>query len=155
MSLRTATLLASACAALLPGTDDSAEPRLLDLNVVALDSHAQPVTDLTIGDFQVTDGGKPQKIVFFRHRDSSVWQKPQLAPNELSNRGGAGIPHATVILFDLMNESFGTRGTAANQIVRYLEGLENADYLYLYILTVEGRLFTVHGLPEGDENLEP
>jgi VWFA-related protein len=153
MSLRTATLLASACAVL--GADDPAEPRLLDLNVVALDNRGQAVTDLTVGDLQITDGGKPQKIVFFRHRDSSVWQKPQLAPNELSNRGGAGIPHATVILFDLMNESFGSRGTAANQIVHYLEGLENADYLYLYMLTVEGRLFAVHGLPEGEENPEP
>ncbi len=155
MSLSTGTLLTSACAVLLLGTDDSAEPRLLDLNVVALDSRSQPVTDLAIGDLQVTDAGKPQKIVFFRHRDSSVWQKPQLAPNELSNRGGAGIPNATVILFDLMNEGFGSRGTAANQIVHYLEGLETADYLYLYILTVEGRLFAVHGLPEGDENPGP
>ena len=46
-----------------------------------------------------------------------------------------------------MNEGFGTRGYALNQIVHSLENLESADYLYLYILTVDGRLYAVHGLP--------
>ena len=32
-------------------------------------------------------------------------------------------------------------------MVRYLANLETADYLFLYILTVDGRLFVVHGLP--------
>ena len=131
--------------------DDSPERKLLDLSIVALDSHEQPVNDLTVDDFQVTDGGKPQRIVFFRHRDTALRQPPKLAPNEVSNRGGETVPYATVILFDLMNESFGTRGIASNQIIRTLENLETTDYLYLYILTIEGRLFAVHGLPNGEE----
>ncbi len=134
--------------------DDSPELKLLDLNVVALDSHEQPVSDLTAGDFQVTDAGKPQKIVFFRHREAVLRPPPKLAPGEVSNRGSGSIPYATVILFDLMNEGFGTRGTAANQIIHALEKLESADYLYLYVLTVEGRLFAVHGLSSGEENPE-
>ena len=131
--------------------DDSPELRLLDMNVVALDSHEQPVNDLTVDDFQVTDAGKPHKIVFFRHKDATLRPTPKLAPNEFSNRAGAAIPYATVILFDLMNEGFGSRGYAANQIIHCLEGLETADNLFLYMLTIEGRLFAVHGLPNVEE----
>jgi hypothetical protein len=39
--------------------------KLVDLDVVAFDSHGQPVTDLTADDFQITDAGKPQTISFF------------------------------------------------------------------------------------------
>jgi len=131
--------------------DDSPDLKLLDLNVVALDTHEQPVNDLTIDDFQVTDAGKPKKIVFFRHRDAALRQAPKLAPNEVSNRGPESVPFATVILFDLMNESFGSRGNAANEIIKTLEKLDKADYLYLYIVTVDGRLFAVHSLPNGEE----
>ncbi len=142
-----------ACAAI--HGDDSSPARLLNLNVVALDEHKQPVTDLMADDFQITDAGKSQKIVFFRRRDESRWESPHLAPKEFSNRTSAGIPHATVILFDLLNESFSTRGYATNQIIHALENLQNADYLYLYILDVQGRLFGVHGLPFGEEDAEP
>jgi VWFA-related protein len=55
-----------------------------------------------------------------------------------------------VILFDLMNESFSTRGVAANYIVHDLETLETADNLYLYFLTLEGRLIAVHGIPSAE-----
>lgn len=129
---------------------DAPDLRLIDLNVIAVDKGGQPITDLTAADFEVTDAGKPRAIAFFHHQDDSLWQAPKLAPHEFSNRSSAGIPHATVILFDLMNESFSTRGTAANQIVHALERLENADDLYLYLLTVEGRLFAVHGLTTED-----
>ncbi len=135
--------------------DDSPELKLLDLNVVALDNRGQPVNDLTADDFQITDAGKPQKIVFFRHRDATQREVPKLAPGEFSNRGPSSIPHATVILFDLMNEGFGTRGVAANQIIKYLEPLEDSEYVYLYILNLEGRLFSVRGLPMGEESPEP
>lgn len=78
--------------------DDSSNLRMMDLDVVAVDNHGWPVNDLTAADFEVTDANQPQKIVFFRHRDSNLWQVPKLAPNEFSNRGGSAIPHATVIL---------------------------------------------------------
>lgn len=152
MRFRIALGLAFAFAVL--GGDDSPEPKLVDMNVVALDNHEQPVNDLTVDDFQVTDAGKPQKIVFFRHRDASLRTPPQLAPNEISNRRADTVPYATVILFDLMNEGFASRGVAASQIIKALENMETPDYLYLYILTIEGRLFAVHGLPTGEEGPE-
>jgi VWFA-related protein len=135
--------------------EDSPDLRLLNLDVIAVDNHGQPVNDLTADDFQIADANKPQKIVFFRHKDSTQWQVPSPAPNEFSNRGSSSVSRATVILFDLMNEAFSTRGTAANQIVKCLENLESADDVYLYLLTVEGRLFAVHGLPGGEEGSEP
>jgi VWFA-related protein len=129
--------------------DDQQQPerRLVNLNVIAVDNHGEPVTDLTADDFQVADAGKPQKIAFFHHTDGKLWQVPALKPNEFSNRKGANIPFATVILLDLLNERFGTSGTAWNELVHSLERLETADYLYLYLLTVTGQVYPVHGLP--------
>ena len=123
------------------------EPRLVDLRVLALDNNGQAVTYLTAADFQVTDGGKPQKVALLRYNNTAARHTPNLGLNEVSNRGSGEIPHATVILFDLMNEGFDTRGSAMTQIVRTLSNLESSDYVYLYILTVDGQLFSVHGLP--------
>ena len=123
------------------------EPRMVDLNVVAIDNHGQMVTDLTRDELGVTDSGKPQSIAFFRHRDSGSGLIPALEPGEFSNRSAGNIPRATLILFDLMNEKFGTRGLAANRLVHDLESLETADFVYLYLLTLDGRLYPVHGLP--------
>jgi VWFA-related protein len=134
--------------------DDSAERRLMSLDVIAVDNHGQPVTDLTAGDFQITDANKPQRIVLFRHKDSTLRPAPKLGANEVTNRGGAGVSQATVILFDLLNESFGTRGSAADQIDKCVGGLESADDVYIYLLTLEGRIFGVHGLG-AEEGAEP
>ena len=135
--------------ALAPVRADPPQPEtpMVDLNVVALDSHGQPVTDLTRDDFQVTDAGKPQNIVFFRHNDRTLRPTPPADAHEFSNRRGTNIPHATVILLDLMNQGFSTRGISTGQLSRSLESLESADYLYLYILTIDGKIYSVHGLP--------
>ncbi len=128
---------------------------MVDLNVVALDSHGEPVTDLKRNEFRVTDNGKPQNIAFFRHRDSSLGAVPPLRPGERSNRGGNNVPHATLILFDLLNQRFGTRGITANQLVHDLQSMENADYLFLYCLSLDGRIFPVHGLPGPESQPSP
>jgi VWFA-related protein len=120
---------------------------MVDLNVVAVDNHGAPVHDLTRDELRVTDSGRPETIAFFRPRDSKRGPVRPPGPNEFSNRSANNIPRATLILFDLLNESFGTRGTAANQLIRDLEALETPEYVYLYLLTLDGRLFPVHGLP--------
>lgn len=122
------------------------EPRLVSLNVVAVDSQGQPVTDLKQEEFQVVDDGKRQQTVFFRHLESKPPEALPLAPGEFSNGARANAPHVTLVLFDLLNERFDTRALAANQIVEQLSGIEDADNLYLYLLTLDGRLFAVHGL---------
>lgn len=131
-----------------------AEPRMVDLNVVALDSHNQPITDLKRDELRITDGGKPQTVVFFRHRDDSLAATPTLALNEVSNRGRGNVPRATMILFDMLNERFGTRGTSAARLVHDLQSLESADYLYLYLVTMDGKLVPLHGLPGPDGETE-
>jgi VWFA-related protein len=131
------------------------EPQMVDLNVVALDNHGQPVTDLTSDEFRVTDSGKPQTIAFFRHRDSALGAAPTLAANEFSNRSRTNVPRATLILFDLLNQRFGTRGMTANSLIHDLEPLESADYVYLYALTLDGRLFPIHGLPGPEDEPAP
>lgn len=123
------------------------EPRMVDLNVVAVDNHGQPVTDLSRDELRITDSGKPQTVVFFHHRDDGNPMFPVLRPREFSNRNAGNVPRATVILFDLLNEKFGTRGATADRLIHDLSSLESADYVYLYLLTLDGRLFVVHGLP--------
>lgn len=138
-----------------PGESErQAEPQMVDLNIVAVDNHGQPVTDLKADELRITDSGKPQSIAFFRHRDDSLAAAPTLGPNESSNRGRGNVPRATMILFDMLNERFGTRGTAANNLVHDLGSMESADYVYLYVLNLDGKLFPVHGLP-GPEGEPP
>ena len=131
------------------------EARMVDLNVVALDAHGAPVTDLTRDDFRIADAGKPEAIAFFRHRDSAAKPAPRLAPGEYSNRSAANVPRATLILFDMLNQKFGTRGTTNNDLIHDLQSVEATDYVYLYILTVNGGLFPVHGLPGAEGEASP
>jgi hypothetical protein len=104
-------------------------PRLVQLNVVALDSHGQPVGDLTAADFHITDAGKKQEVSLFRHSESKLQQPIPLRPGEFSNRTADNVPHATLILFDLFNEGFGARGAAENYLVHGLQSLESDSYL--------------------------
>lgn len=131
------------------------EPQMVELNVVAIDAKGQPVTDLTRDELRVTDSNKPQIITFFHHRDDALSAPPILGPDEVSNRGRENVPRATMILFDLLNERFGTRGGTANRLVHDLQSLESADYVYLYCLTLDGRLIPVHGMPGPEEEAPP
>jgi VWFA-related protein len=134
----------------LPPASLSARPKLVDLNVVALDNHDQPVGELTADDFQVTDGGKAQRIVFFRHNDAKLQVGPELGPHEFSNRGVGRRARATVILFDLLNDSLGAAGAAGTHVVRSLSRVEAGEDLYLYFLKRNGQVFPVRALPGGE-----
>ncbi len=131
------------------------EPQMVSLNVVALDSRGQPVTDLKSEELRITDANKPQTNALFRHRDDSLAAAPALALNEVSNRGKSNVPRATMILFDFLNEKFGTRGATANRLVHDLESLESADYVYLYCITLDGKLIAVHPLPGPEDEPAP
>jgi VWFA-related protein len=102
----------------------------ITLNVVAFDSHDQIVSDLTSQDFQVSDQGKPQRIVSF-HRNTA----PKAPP--------------VVILFD------GDRGYGTQEIIKALEPLVFSDSLYLYLPGFQGELKPVRGLPGPQENNPP
>jgi VWFA-related protein len=113
-----------------------------------VDNRGQPVTDLKADDFQITDAGKPQTVSFFRVNQANSRREPlsAIGPDELSNRVGDQSPGATVILFDLLNLGFGARGMATSQLEHDLPQIETADSLYLYVLTVDGRLLPVHDI---------
>jgi len=152
--MRTLLVLIPAIAFALPQRPEQAPPPAaqVHLNVVAADAKGQSVMDLSAADFRIVDNGKPQTIASFHRRDARPSPSAPLAPRQYSNRSIGNIPHATVILFDLMNMQFQDRGYVFNQLVHALQQFESNDNLYLYLITVNGVLYPVHALPgnEGD-----
>jgi VWFA-related protein len=123
-------------------------PRLVTLNVSAVDSSGGRPGDLTEQDFQIFEDGKPQKISTFVKNDGRMKALPEMKPHEFSNRSTGGVPHATLILFDLLNDRMGSKGYAWNEIIHTLSTLEDSDYVYLYLLGLDGAFYPVHPLPD-------
>jgi VWFA-related protein len=122
---------------------------LVRLSVAALNSSGEPVLDLKADDFQVSDQGKPQRIVFFRGKANP---EPS-GPHEFSNRA-ADPPRSTVILFDLLNENQSDIQNVSRKVGRSLQQLESGNGLYFYLLTLEGNLSPIHpiGGKSGDDS---
>jgi VWFA-related protein len=131
-----------------PGT------RNVGLNVIALDSQGNPVDDLTAADFQVSDQGKPQRIVSFL---SSADPKQLSAASKPGGRGGSSgtLVRPLVILFDLLNANLSNRGFGKDEIERALEHMEASDFVYLYLLTNSGDLYPVHPVPSRTAETAP
>jgi VWFA-related protein len=110
-----------------------AQTPLVNLNVTAVDSGGQPVTDLRTEDFQIFDNGKPRPIASF------------IVVPDRSRR----TPAPVFILLDLFNADLAARGLSENEIVHALEPLESSDRVYLYLLTPGAMIYAVHGVPEG------
>jgi VWFA-related protein len=151
-------LLAVACAAggRAYGQPAAADPsaKLVRLSVVALDGKGSPVGDLTAGDFEISDAGKPQKVATFRHSDVKLSQAAPPGAGEFSNRGAGNVAHATVVLFDLLNNTFGARGEASSYLAEGLKSVESGENLYFYLLTADAKLYPVRALP-GAEDAAP
>src|SRR5690242_20712655 len=121
--------LGLACCAVAAQAQTPTEPaRLVRLNVVATDSNGQPAAGLTAGDFQITDQGKSQHIALFR--DDAQPRAGELA---FSNRLAPGA-HATVILFDFLNQSRTERIEAGRKMGPILKQLPSGESLLLYLL---------------------
>src|SRR5690349_13733006 len=119
-------------------------PRMVTLNLIAIDGQGHAVADLAANDLQIADEGKPQSIATFRREAAAAPAAP--AQVEFSNRlpGLAGVH---VVLFDLLNLDLGDRKPATDRIVRALQQLEGGDAVYLYLITLDGKLVPVRGLP--------
>ncbi|HLX44213.1 MAG TPA: VWA domain-containing protein [Bryobacteraceae bacterium] len=128
---------------------------LVTLNVVALDSHGQPIGDLPADDFQIQDQGKRYKIAAF-HKNPAKPEgaAPALGPHEFSNRSGVPTSPVTLILFDLLNDTLHAQGYAKTQLVATLQRLEASEFVYLYLLTANGP-YAVHGLPDAAATAAP
>lgn len=129
---------------------ETLDPRMESLNVIVLDSHGLPVTDLTAADFQVTDAGKPRSISYFRVNDRKALgeREGSTGLREFSNGTGLKRPGATVILLDFLNLGFSARGMAITDLEKQLTQIESPGSLYLYVVTVDGALIPVHGVPQ-------
>ncbi|HLH30073.1 MAG TPA: VWA domain-containing protein [Terriglobia bacterium] len=116
-------LLSSAPAS--AGQKAFSQTKHVTLNVAAFDERDHVIGDLNANDFQITDQGNAQRIGSFRRNDT---------------------PGVVVILFDLLNDSFGAQGHGAQEIARVLQPLESSDSVYLYLLTRQADLRPVRGL---------
>ena len=93
---------------------------LVQVNVIVLDRHGQPVKGLTRDDFKVFDNGKPQKIAIFRvESNQPPARAPKLPSNAFSNyaeRAGSAPPSVTVILLDALNTPMAAQIYARQQV---------------------------------------
>ena len=144
MAIRAASLLLIGGVALAA---QNAPPPLITIQVRALDSHGDPVTDLRTSDFRIADDGKPQAPAFSRFLNTVGLRTP-LAPNQFSNRTDNSTAHSTIILFDLLNANLNQRGRSWNEIVQALQRLESGDHFYLYLLTKDASLYPIHAVPD-------
>jgi VWFA-related protein len=126
--------------------------KLITLNVVARDSHDQPVADLGSDDFQVSDQGKPQHITVYRPQDRRQLAAP---PGSHQDTSRSTPPHTVVILFDLLNANISYRGYGMDEIEKSMQKLESSDNVYLYLITSNGALYPVRGLPGPDADQNP
>ncbi|MDR3698685.1 MAG: hypothetical protein P4L56_03560 [Candidatus Sulfopaludibacter sp.] len=79
------------------------------------------------GDLRLLDNKRPESILYLR-------PNPQ--------------PAATVVVFNLSYA--GVKSMEWNEAVRTLRQFETTGYLYFYVLTNQGAMLPIHGLPERD-----
>jgi VWFA-related protein len=121
--------------------------KLITVNVVVRDKHAQPVTDLTKDDFVLLDGKTPRAIQLFSMEKTEVVPPPErvLPPDTYSNEigRGEGLPsNLTIILLDSLNTESFDRAYPRSQVRKLLLTLQPQDRVALYAL--DSRLRILH-----------
>ena len=119
------------------------ETRVVQIDVVAKDSHGRVVETLSKEDFTVLDEGKPRPIqIFSVNRGESVPPPPApeqaLPPNVFSNRlpsPESRSVHATVILLDGVNDYFDNYARSRAQVVSLIGRLRPDERVAIYVLT--------------------
>jgi VWFA-related protein len=115
--------------------------RLVQVSVVALDSHGNPVTGLTKNDFTLTDEHAPQSISVFNSESPAPASPTRVLPaNLFTNRydlKGQDPGAVTVILFDALNTSSQDQSYARKQILKFLQSLQPQDHVAIYALTTK------------------
>jgi len=124
-------------------------PKLVKLDVTALDGKSRPVSDLRPGEVQIRDDGRHQQMVFFSERqDRPLKDGTQLGPQEFSNRASAA-PHVTVVLLNSLDPA--VQKPQWDETVRAIHGFETSDDVYLYVLGGSGVLLPIRALPGSEE----
>jgi VWFA-related protein len=119
--------------------------RLVQIDVIVLDKHGNPVTGLTKDDFVVVDNKSQRTIQLFSTEASQVLPGAQpLPPGTYSNEiQAAGVPsNLTVILLDSFNTGSLDQAYMRGQIAKLLRTLRAEDRVALY--TLGARLRVLH-----------
>lgn len=152
--LRRLPIVFALAVGLMPARAADNSGRIVRLDVAALGSDGQPITDLRESELQIFDNGARQAMVFFRRDEPQRDPAGALGPGEYSNRAGGALPPATILLFDMLNQRVLVDAYGRNDIVKAVHDLKVKDTegLFLYILTNTGGLLPVHAIsiPEGD-----
>ncbi|HEY1936310.1 MAG TPA: VWA domain-containing protein [Candidatus Angelobacter sp.] len=119
-----------------PSTTFRANVHLVVLDVVALDDHGRPASDLNRDDFVVMEDGKPQPLKQFERRMSSFAATAEsnvpLSPNEYRNVP-AQVPNAVnVILLDMLNSPTQDQGEARRHLISFLRAMPKGRQVALY-----------------------
>ncbi len=112
---------------------------LVQVNAIALDKYNQPVSDLAVNDFVLTDEGTRQKISFFslQKSESQAGAVRALPPNTFSNRWEyhPDIPASvTVILLDAVNTKLEDQAYSREEAERFLKQVKPQDRVAIYTL---------------------
>lgn len=120
-----------------------ANTRLVVVDVVATDSHGQPVTDLTADDFTMLEQGQPQRISHFsfQHPGSGPAATARPLPaNVVSNVPKYASNSLNVILFDGVNGEFASQAYARDQLVKFFSTAELDRPVAMFALESRVRL---------------
>ncbi len=110
------------------------ETRLVEVSVVARDSHGQAIKNLTKDDFKLYDNGKDVPIEVFSGLPPTSTAVETLPPNVFSNRVQGAQPIVTVVLLDGLNTAFQDQAWARTEVVRFLEELRPEDRVGIMLL---------------------
>jgi VWFA-related protein len=107
-------------------SDDVAERRRIQLDVLVTDKAGKPQSGLELKDFRLLDNGQPAKILSFHASD-----EPSAEP---------GPPVRVILLFDMVNTPFSQASFARQQMQKFLR--RNGGHLEhpveIYVLTDQG-----------------
>jgi VWFA-related protein len=143
-----------------PQTTDSslstihAETRVVQIDVVVVDSHGRPVAGLTKQDFAVTDEGKPRTIDIFNINGAgeaesdqastpavaapSPSSAPSLPSHVFSNRNPAPpdiSAHSTVLVLDQINAYLEDAAYARGQVLSLMKKVPADERIALYVIS--------------------
>ena len=119
--------------------------RLVVVDVVATDSHGQPVTDLTRDDFTMLEQGQSQRVSHFSFQHPGAAPPAavrSLPPNVVTNAPKFSSTSLNVILFDSVNGDFASQAYARDQLVKFFSSAQLDRPVAIFAL--ESRLRLLH-----------
>ncbi|HUL15472.1 MAG TPA: VWA domain-containing protein [Terriglobales bacterium] len=145
----------------LPGAIPQQQPalrsttRLVQVSVVVLDKHGNPVTGLKPSDFTLFDDGSRQDIAFFSSASPApTLEAHLLPPNVFTNRfdlKGQEPGTVSIVLFDALNTPSEDQSRVRRQVLDFLHNLKPQDRVAAYALSTQ--LFVLHDFTQDSSAL--